>query len=143
MNKSGPMKTMMLLNHEEEARELSTLFNALKIKSNITTIKTLDEFVSSLLLTENIECFILDWNYKHYPIVDLVKKIRKSESYRKTPIVLVTDKKDARIPIQFSALNVGLVIPRPFIPADFVDSFTQLLEQKSSSIIPATYDVLI
>ncbi len=142
MKKVEPMKTMMLLNLEEEARELSTHFNNLKIKTNLSIVKNMDEFVSSLS-TENIECFILDWNYNHYPIVDLVEKIRKSAKYKKTPIVFVTDKKDARIPIQYSALNVEMVIPRPFSPADFGDSFTQLLEQKSSSVIPENYEVLI
>lgn len=136
------IRAVMLLNDKEEASTLQNLFNALDLKFDATVTDQMEQFVSTTT-NNQIECFILDWNYANYNIVDLVAKIRKSIKYKKTPIIFVTDKKDARAPKQFSSEDVDVIISRPFLENEICGPLKLALGKKDLKIIPENYNVMI
>jgi DNA-binding response OmpR family regulator len=139
----GTIKTVMLFNSPEEAKELTTHLGKTEYKFNVTVADNLDHFVALSGEGGPVECFFLDWDYSQYSMIELVQKLRKSNKYRKTPIVFVTDKKDVRTPMQYAALEADLVIPRPFQLNEFNMLFKAAVGKKMSRIIPENYDVLI
>jgi DNA-binding response OmpR family regulator len=133
----GLIKTMMLFNSKEEASELNTHISKLDMKFDAIIARNMECF-ASIISTQQVECFILDWNYAHYSTANLIEQIRKSDKYGKTPIVVIIDKKDTG-----TISNVDLVIARPFNPQKINEAFAGMFDKKFLNIIPEDYDVLI
>lgn len=136
------IKTLILLNSDEEARILSTLLGNLQLNLEITVATHIDQFLSSTS-SGVFDCLILDWKYEHYAITELVTKLRASKKYHKIPIVCVVDKKDVFLPAQYSALNVDLLISRPFNVLEFEKQLTEILNKKLGRIIPEHFEILV
>ena len=126
----------------EEARALSIQLDDLPISLEIIIATHFDHFISTIS-SKKIDCFILDWKYTECSIVDLAEKLRKSNKYRRAPLAFVTEKKDAKLPFQYSVLNVDFVISKPFQLEEYKDSFVKSIEHKSSHIIPENFNVLV
>lgn len=132
----------MLLNSKEEASELVNVLSKTNIDLDITIASHMDDFISTVT-KEVFQCFILDWNYTQYSAIELIHKIRKSNKYKKTPIVVVTNKEDAKLPMQYAVLDVDFVISRPFKAEIFDETFIQAIVKKPTQVIPEHYNVLI
>lgn len=137
----GLIRTAILLNSAEEARVLGLLLGDLQINLDIVVANHIDQFIS-IISKEKIDCFILDWKFEHHASTDLIAKIRKNSKYRQTPIVVVVDKLDELIPMQYSALKIDMLITRPFKIDDFHTRLITILNKKSGHIIPEHFEVL-
>jgi DNA-binding response OmpR family regulator len=142
MGNQEPIKTIMLLNSIEEARELSAQLSQTELCFEIMMASSFDHFISAITLNQ-VDFFILDWDLKESSAINMAEKLRKSNKYRKTPILFVTDVKDASIPMQYSALKIDLVISRPFNLNKLKIPLTEILERKFKRIIPENYEVLV
>jgi DNA-binding response OmpR family regulator len=142
MGIEGPIKIMIFLNSIEEASELSDQLTKTNLNFDIMITNSLEHFQTTLSVI-SIDCFILDWEFKDNFAISLAEKLRKSKKYRKTPIVFMSDKKDARAPMQYSSLHVNLVITRPLNFDEFRIPLIKVLEQKIERIIPEHFEVLV
>ncbi|MDO9183859.1 MAG: response regulator [Bacteriovorax sp.] len=139
---SNSIRMVFLLNIDEEARALANILRGLQNNLEIVIAKNMDQF-ALIISTEQVDCFILDWNYKDYAIVDLADKIRKSERYHQTPIAFVINPEDANISLQYSSLKVDMLISRPLNSEDLKNQLINPLNKKLGHIIPEHFEVLI
>lgn len=137
-----PLKAVILLNSETEAGELASKIADLGIFADIKIALHFDEFINHIQ-TQKMDCFFLEIDYRGFSVVDLTEKLRKSNKYRRTPLVFVSDKKDRDILHRYSALNVDMVITRPFVFDDINSQLLKVLDKRFSRIIPEHYNVLV
>jgi len=142
MGREVSINTVMLLNSHDEVLELNHLLLSSKGRFNTFFAKNIDDFLTIISKVE-IDCFILDWNFENYSILDLAEKIRKSIKYGNKPIIFLTDKKDTHLPFQYSALKVDQVIHRPLVLQEFEHPLLEICEKKLKKIIPENFNVLI
>ncbi|MBC7539943.1 MAG: hypothetical protein H7281_14065 [Bacteriovorax sp.] len=142
MSIEEPIKTMIFLNSIEEASELSDQLTKTGLNFDIMITNSLEHFQTTLSVI-HIDCFIFDWELKDNIAISLVEKLRKSKKYSKTPIVVVTDKKDACTPLQYSSLHVNLVITRPFNFDELRTPLIKVIQRKFERIIPENFEVLV
>ena len=136
------ISTVILLNSEAEANDLGSILYELQINLDILVLNRVEQ-VLTMMEKEQIDCFILDWEFSKSSIVDLVAEIRKNPKFRNTPVVFVADKKDDNILKQYSVLNVELLISRPFNPNEFASKLTSILNKKPIRVIPENFEVLV
>lgn len=145
MKNKTSIRSVMLINSKEEAEVLYSKLSKMDCQFNMTITDQYDQFVSTVA-TELIECFILDWNYAHFNMIDLIARIRKIDQYKKTPIICIADKNNEAEPMRLCSLHVDMVITRPFnlmdFDQDFNKSFGELMNQEFNPI-PESTNVLI
>jgi DNA-binding response OmpR family regulator len=136
------LNTVLFLHSAEEAKCLSDLLGHLKLKLNIIIADQIENFIS-IITSKSVDCFIIDWNYENLIVAELIEKLRKSNKFRETPIVIIVDKLDSNILIDHSSLNLDMEISRPFNLNLFQNQLTFILNKKLGHIIPPESEVLI
>lgn len=137
------IKTVVLLNSEEEAVDLSNQLKNLNMNLDVIVTKNIESFIT-LISKDKVDCFVLDWKYEECAIADLVHKIRKSKKYHKSPIAFVVDNEsDAEMIAEYSSLGIDLLINRPCNVDQFKLQLKITLNKKLGSIIPEDYEVLV
>jgi DNA-binding response OmpR family regulator len=137
-----PLKTLLLLDSVQEAKILRTLLSDLSLKLEIIVAESLDQF-KSIVLKDQVDCFILDWKFENYSVADLAIQIRKSNKYRHTPIIMVPNLEDSAIPNEYSAIKLDMLLYRPFNFVEFEKPLLDVLNKKFGHIIPDHFEVLI
>jgi DNA-binding response OmpR family regulator len=135
------VKTLILLNSELEATNLKNQLKDFPTQLEFFIATNVAQY-NAIISSQQIDCFILDWNFEHFTITELVTKLRKSR-YRQTPIAIVIDKKDVGIGKQYSTLKIDLLITRPFNFAEYQPQLMAVLNKKLGRIIPEDYSVLV
>lgn len=125
-----------------ESKELIKMINKLETRAEITVTDNFDKFINTLSRTR-IDCFVFDWNYKECDILALIGKIRKSTNFNNSTMIVLSDKKDAVNPNQYSLLNINMAVSRPIFFDDFTNELKKYLEKKFAKLIPEHYNVLI
>jgi DNA-binding response OmpR family regulator len=140
--KKDLIKMVMLLNSEQESRSLSKKIFDMPLLVDIIIAKNIEQFFK-IILNEQIDCFILDWNYELYNMTLLTEKIRKSHRYRQITLAFVVNQNEIGILKENSALKIDLIIPRPFDLNEFQADFINILNKKLDYIIPEYFEVLV
>jgi DNA-binding response OmpR family regulator len=135
------IKTLILLNSEQEATDLVNQLKNFPIQLEFFIATNIAQY-NAIISTHPIDCFILDWNFEHFSVTELVTKLRKSR-YRQTPIAFVIDKKDAGIGKQYSTLKIDLLMTRPFNFDEYQPQLMAILNKKLGRIIPENFNVLV
>ena len=133
---------VMLLNSEQEARELSQRLFDMPIPMDIIIAKSIDQFIK-IIKNEQVDCFILDWKYEKYDMTDLTEKIRQSNRYRQITMAFVVNESDSSVQKEYSSLKIDLLISRPFNLEEFQQNFINILNKKLNHIIPEYFEVLV
>ncbi len=125
-----------------ESKELIKMINTLETRAEVTVTDNFDKFLNILSRTR-IDCFVFDWNYKECDILALIGKIRKSTNFNNSTMIVLSDKKDAVNPNQYSVLNINMAVSRPIFFDNFTNELKKYLEKKFAKLIPEHYNVLI
>jgi DNA-binding response OmpR family regulator len=125
-----------------EAKELIKMLNKFETKAVINVTDNFDRFLK-ILSEKKVDCFVFDWNYKECDVLALIGKIRKSNNFNKSAIIVLYDKKDEVDPKQYSALNINMAVTRPIFFENFTNDLNMYLEKKFSKLIPENYNVLL
>lgn len=125
-----------------EAKELIKMLNKFETKAEITVTDSFDQFLK-ILATNKVDCFVFDWNYKECDVLDLMAKIRKSNNFNNSTIIVLYDKQDEVDPNEYSALNINMAVTRPIFFENFNADLKMFLEKKFSKLIPAHFNVLV
>jgi DNA-binding response OmpR family regulator len=125
-----------------EAKELIKMLNKFETKAVVNITDNFDRFLK-ILTEKKVDCFVFDWNYKECDILALIAKIRKSNNFNKSAIIVLYDKKDEVDPKQYSVLNINMAVTRPIFFENFTTDLNMYLEKKFSKLIPTNYNVLV
>lgn len=141
-NKSGIIKTVILLNSIEEASSLKTIIKELPLNIEVTIAKDIDNFILQTS-SGKIDFLILDWNYQQCSAIDLIEKVRYAEKYKNIPVVMIANQEDRDIQKKYPHLKINLVFNRPINKDDIQHFLPILFENQGHSIIPKDFKVLI
>jgi DNA-binding response OmpR family regulator len=125
-----------------EAKELVKMLNKFETKVEISLTDNFDQFLK-ILACNQVDCFVFDWNYKECDLLDLIAKIRKSNNFNNSTIIVLYDKKDEVDPNQYSVLNINMAVTRPIFFENFNSDLKRYLENKFKKLIPEHYSVLM
>jgi DNA-binding response OmpR family regulator len=125
-----------------ESKELIKMLNKFETKAEIHLTDNFDQFLG-VLKKNKVDCFVFDWNYKDCDVLALIGKIRKSNNFSNSTIIVVYDKKDEIDPKEYSALNIHMAVTRPIFFENFNTDLKMYLEKKFSKLIPEHYNVLV
>lgn len=125
-----------------ESKELIKMLDKFETKAVINITDNFDRFLK-ILTEKKVDCFVFDWNYKECDLLALVGKIRKSNNFNKSAIIVIYDKKDEVDPKQYSALNINMAVTRPIFFENFTTDLKTYLEKRFAKVIPEHYNVLL
>jgi DNA-binding response OmpR family regulator len=125
-----------------EAKELIKMLNKFETRAEIQVTDNFDSFLNILSIYK-VDCFVFDWNYKECDILSLMAKIRKSNNFSNSTMIVLYDKKDEVDPNEYSALNINMAVTRPIFFENFNSDLKMFLEKKFSKLIPEDYNVLV
>jgi DNA-binding response OmpR family regulator len=118
------------------------MLNKFETHAEIQVTDNFDSFLN-ILSTYKVDCFVFDWNYKECDILSLMAKIRKSNNFSNSTMIVLYDKKDEVDPNEYSALNINMAVTRPIFFENFNSDLKMFLEKKFSKLIPEDYNVLV
>lgn len=143
------IKAIILLQSEEWFKELIEGISNLEISNDyILDLKVetdLESFIAYSQLNP-VDCFFIDLSYTRISAIELADKLRKSQKYKKTPLIFLADKKNKNQecnPMHYSALNIDMVISWPMAFAEIKAPLIGVLMKKFGSVIPKNFNVLI
>jgi DNA-binding response OmpR family regulator len=125
-----------------EAKELIKMLHKFETRAEIQITDNFETFLN-VLSTYKVDCFVFDWNYKECDILSLMAKIRKSNNFSNSTMIVLYDKKDEVDPNEYSALNINMAVTRPIFFENFNTDLKMYLEKKFSKLIPESYNVLV
>ena len=79
------------------------------------------------LSTEHIDLIISDWNMPKMTGIDLLKRVRESETYKNTPFIMVTAEGKRENVIAAVQAGVSNYIVKPFNAATLKEKMTKVI----------------
>ncbi len=130
------------MNNAQEASDLAEEMDRYSRNFITHELNSFDQFVE-LIESMTIDCFYLDWNYINLSIIDVVEKLRNSKKHRRSAIFIVTDSHQSQIPLQYSALQIDMILTKPIAKEMVAQACKKSVAKKMNQIIPEDFNVMI
>lgn len=101
-----------------------------------------DLFIKELSNHQQIDCFMVDENFKTCSPVDLMRKIKRSQKYKKTYTVMETNDINS-IDSEISGLRLDLLYDYAFSSQELCETIINGIKLKQAPVIPKDYNVLV
>jgi two-component system chemotaxis response regulator CheY len=79
-----------------------------------------------ILLGNQVDLVLLDWNMPNMSGIGFLKQVRAMENYHKTPIIMVTSEASKINLVEAVKEGVTAYITKPFRPDDFMEKLSKI-----------------
>lgn len=139
---SGDIYIGLCFSDPLDAARLSEKLGEVAPKIHFVFGESFDDFLRAIAQRPRIDCFIIEEKFKECPSIDLIEKLKKSQRYKKSAIVLSSPKKSL-LDKKYLELGIDYIFDQSTPIDEFITSIKKVMTKKLTPVIPANYNVMV